>query len=81
MIDIVRTIIVIWLLAITALVTLLQRIDPDTHVKMFCAYGKTFIEFKEGKSVWGSMWLDDHGSPIPCNEEDTVTVKGNQTSI
>lgn len=44
--------------------------DDETHTSMFCAYGKVFVTFKEHRTVWGTMLLDDHGVPIPCDDPD-----------
>ena len=44
---------------------------PQTQARTFCAYGKLFVRFKEGNAVWGTMLLDDQGSPIQCRETDT----------
>ena len=49
--------------------------EPDTQASTFCAYGKVFVRFKEGSRVWGSMMLDNSGSPIPCQEGNGSSFK------
>ena len=43
-----------------------STIEPSIESEVFCAYNKLFVRFREGRAVWGTMILDDHGSPIPC---------------
>jgi len=40
-----------------------------SDVRLFCSYGRVFIEFQEGNSTWGTIMLDDQGAPIRCNDE------------
>jgi hypothetical protein len=44
--------------------------DEDTHTSMFCAYGKVFVTFKQFRTVWGTMLLDDRGLPVTCDSND-----------
>ena len=61
-----------WLIAATVVVALFHRIDRTrSESNLFCAYGKVFVEFTDGRAVWGTMMLDDRGVPIPCGEEPT----------
>lgn len=55
--------------------------DRDTHTRMFCAYGKIFVEFEEGSHVWGTLMLDRQGRPIPCKEDDPVVESSASISI
>ncbi len=43
--------------------------STTTRVKLFCAYGKVFIEFEEKYNTWGTMWLDDHGNTVNCSDD------------
>ena len=60
--------ITILLLFISAvlLVTPVRLSGDSVESKVFCAYGKVFIEFDDGKYKWGTMMLDDDGLPISC---------------
>ena len=60
---------------------LLSTFDDDTHTSMFCAYGKVFVTFKQDRSIWGTILLDEKGMPIPCNDpdlkkQDSINFKG-----
>jgi hypothetical protein len=44
--------------------------DEPTKVKLFCSYGRVFIQFEEKYNTWGTMWLDNRGKPVPCDDED-----------
>ena len=46
--------------------------DPDIHSSTFFAYGRIFVEFKQGHSVWGALLLDGSGSPISCKENNAI---------
>lgn len=46
-----------------------------SDVRLFCSYGKVFIEFQEGSSVWGTMMLDDDGIPVRCDRNTKTTLK------
>ena len=49
--------------------------DIGTHTRMFCAYDKMFIEFDDGKNIWGTMWLDQVGRPIACRNGENISDK------
>lgn len=55
--------------------------ETDTHTSKFCAYGKVFVEFDDGKSKWGTLMLDWEGKPIPCKETNTPAVEQRNISI
>jgi hypothetical protein len=57
--------------------------EPDVHTRLFCAYDRVFVEFDDGKSVWGTMFLDDKGRPIPCKDDYILdmTESSTQTTI
>lgn len=44
----------------------------ETSTLLFCAYGQVFVEFNEDNHKWGTLWLDRHGRPIPCKEDQPV---------
>jgi len=72
MISITRKTIIIAVAIVASLVYWIQEETSVAHTQMFCAYGKWFVEFKEGNSVWGAMLLDDDGRPIRCSKSDTA---------
>ncbi len=41
----------------------------EAESKLFCAYGRVFVEFHEGPAVWGTIMLDDSGMPLLCPKE------------
>ena len=41
--------------------------DDSYYTTTFCAYGKTFVKFKDGNYIWGTIMLDQAGLPIKCN--------------
>jgi hypothetical protein len=47
--------------------------ENSAHARLFCAYNKTFIEFREGKNVWGVIYLDSNGKPVDCANEEKIT--------
>jgi hypothetical protein len=49
--------------------------EPDTQASTFCAYGKVFVRFKEGNKVWGTILLDNAGSPVACQEGSVPSFK------
>jgi hypothetical protein len=55
-------------LCIGLIVWVMDLDEPDTHASTFCAYGKVFVRFKEGSRVWGTILLDNTGSPVACQE-------------
>jgi len=79
----VRAAIAVWVCGITILVNLVSSLETaTTHARTFCAYNKVFVEFEEGKRVWGTIMLDYRGRPIPCSEaDDTEVVTQSTTSI
>lgn len=55
------------LVFIGLIVVLLLIPGPDkVESRVFCAYGKIFVEFEDGKSKWGTIMLDDDGRPLDC---------------
>ena len=52
---------------------LTRDLEDSTHARLFCAYNKTFIEFREGKNVWGVIYLDSNGKPVGCANEEKIT--------
>jgi hypothetical protein len=51
------------------LVFVIDSQESPTHTNTFCAYGKVFVEFKNGRNTWGTLLLDRRGLPILCKEE------------
>ena len=54
---------------------LTRNLEDPAHARLFCAYNKTFIEFREGNNVWGVMYLDSNGKPIGCANEEKITTE------
>ena len=46
-----------------------------SDVRLFCSYGRVFIEFQEGYTVWGTIMLDNNGLPVPCDENIKTNYK------
>lgn len=44
-----------------------------SDVRLFCSYGRVFIEFQEGFTTWGTIMLDDDGLPLRCNDKEMRT--------
>ena len=67
-----------WLVAVMLLLLIID-ITPDSEpeTKIFCAYGRVFIEFNSNGSTWGTLMLDDRGVPIPCSSEERLDTKSN----
>ena len=78
-----RTAVAVWICCVTVLISFVSSMETiTTHARTFCAYNKVFVEFEEGKKVWGTIMLDSRGKPIPCSEtEDTEVVTQSNTSI
>ena len=55
---------------ITSVVGWWLFVKSDSHAKMFCTYGRVFIEFTESGNTWGTMWLDDSGQPVQCGKDE-----------
>jgi len=55
------------MLAILASTILIVK-SNQTDVRLFCSYGRIFIEFQEGFTTWGTIMLDDQGAPIRCSD-------------
>jgi len=52
-----------------------KNAEDSAHARLFCAYNKTFIEFREGKNVWGVIYLDSNGKPVGCTNEEKITTE------
>ena len=68
-----------WPIMIAVVVLAVWIIDSTrSDVRLFCSYGRLFIEFQEGSSTWGTIMLDDDGRPIKCNDgikQNTMKLK------
>lgn len=51
--------------------------EKPTSVRLFCANHRVFIEFEEKNNTWGTMWLDNDGRPIYCNNDNEKINTGN----
>ena len=47
-------------------------LGDDTHTRRFCAYGQVYVEFQQGNKIWGTTFLDDHGRPVSCTDDDVI---------
>ena len=56
-------------LVLAIVLVLIIDTQESTHTTTFCAYGKVFVEFKNGRNTWGTLLLDRRGLPILCKEE------------
>ena len=56
-------------LVLAIIFVLIIDTQESTHTNTFCAYGKVFVEFKNGRNTWGTLLLDRRGLPILCKEE------------
>lgn len=63
-----RYAIVVWIIVVLGIVLLLPANRSETQTNVFCAYGKIFVEFEEGNHKWGTIFLNDNGKPIPCED-------------
>jgi len=48
--------------------------EASSTTRLFCAYGKVFVEFEEPRYTWGSLMLDSNGKPIPCNDNEHIEI-------
>lgn len=65
----------VWLLVLVSAMTyscVAGSGEAKTETSVFCAYGKLFVEFKEHHNVWGTIFLDSDGRPIPCDDNKGV---------
>ena len=71
--NIIKWAFISWIVAIVLLLGLSGKIARNnSHVHVFCTYGRVFVEFEEDGKRWGTMMLDMGGKPIPCNDEEEL---------
>lgn len=51
------------------------NLSTQTNASMFCSYGRVFVQFEERHNIWGVMWLDQDGRPVPCDEDGPIKEK------
>jgi len=78
--------IVLWSVAVFAVLILfpfqfLFRDSDDIHAQRFCAYGEVYVEFEHGGKIWGTTFLDNHGKPVSCNDDDVQHTASNKEII
>jgi hypothetical protein len=56
-------------------VWVLDSDNADTQASTFCAYGRVFVRFEENGKIWGTILLDNSGSPISCQEGNVPSFK------
>lgn len=65
-----------WQVVILALIAAVWFVNSTrSDVKLFCSYGRVFIEFHDGGNVWGTIMLDNDGLPIPCETNIRTKLK------
>jgi len=62
----------ITLLIIAVFILWLIWYDDSITTQRFCAYGQVYVEFEHNGHVWGTTFLDEHGHPTSCTEDDTI---------
>jgi len=64
--------VMVWIACTTLLVGLAVGIRSPTplvtETRIFCAYGRIFVEFEDHDKIWGTVMLDMYGKPMPCKE-------------
>jgi hypothetical protein len=55
--------------------------EDKSTTRLFCAYGKIFVEFEESHSTWGTLMLDNNGRPIPCNGNAEIELTSKKGDI
>lgn len=65
-----------WAIILAVVVTAVWIVNSTrSDVRLFCSYGRVFIEFQDGDNVWGTMMLDDDGVPIRCDNNIKTKLK------
>ena len=54
--------------------------DESTNVRLFCAYGKVFVEFHEKSNIWGVIMLDNSGRPIRCRDDNDAGERAHEST-
>jgi hypothetical protein len=52
--------------------------ESTSTTRLFCAYGKVFVEFEEPRYTWGTLMLDNNGKPMPCNASEYIEIVKHQ---
>ena len=66
-----------FVIAFMVIVGLLPK-ESSSTTRLFCAYGKVFVEFEEPSYTWGTLMLDNNGKPIPCNTNEHIEIVKHQ---
>ena len=66
-----------FVIAFMIIVGLLPK-ESSSTTRLFCAYGKVFVEFEEPHYTWGTLMLDINGKPIPCNTNERIEIARQQ---
>jgi hypothetical protein len=64
-------------IACMLIIGLLPKESAST-TRLFCAYGKVFVEFEEPRYTWGTLMLDSTGKPMPCNANEHIEIARQQ---
>ena len=56
-------------LCIGIVIWVLDAPSGDITTSTFCAYGRVFVRVKDGNTTWGTILLDDSGTPVKCTED------------
>jgi len=46
--------------------------DDSISTQRFCAYGEVYVEFEHNGHVWGTTFLDEHGHPVSCSDDNVL---------
>jgi hypothetical protein len=60
------------ILILSALIYFWPEGSSEIHTRRFCAYGELYVEFEHDNKVWGTTFLDSHGHPVPCSENEGI---------
>ena len=65
-----------WPIMIAVVVSAVWIVDSTrSDTRLFCAYGRVFVEFQEGGTTWGTIMLDDDGVPVQCDRNIKTKLK------
>ena len=55
--------------------------EAKSTTRLFCAYGKIFVEFEESHSTWGTLMLDNNGKPMSCRNNGEIELTSKKGDI
>ena len=60
------------ILVVSALIYFWPVGSSGIHTRRFCAYGELYVEFEHDNKVWGTTFLDSHGRPVSCDDNNGI---------